>query len=127
MTHTLANGVRICTVDADERLTNFALSDIYKDGRIWLNGESRNPIMLDFAIGNKPLPPGNWMLLGRFEEITEDAWSGIVHSDVHYSNGTPTIVYKDYKWPLEVNRLLTATASARSLIHGNPVVLIEKK
>lgn len=101
----------------------------------------------------KLLPPGNWELLGRFEDVTEEVWKGIVepHSiystrmwnkpedmnnvqEIHHKrpvNGSMTTwkrinktTWTDYKnWEVE---LPAATASARSLIAGNPVVLIEK-
>lgn len=70
----------------------------------------------------KLLPPGNWTLLGRFDEITENVWKGIIPKIPGREKLKP---YRDYEFNLST--CWTATESARSLIEGNPVVLIEKK
>jgi hypothetical protein len=114
---------RLLCIDVPEGAERFSFGFEDHQTLYWYPSNAYN----SFDSRSKPLPPGNWELLGRRDEIKEDEWSDIVHSDVNYSNGTPTIVFKDYRWPLEVNRLLTATESARSLIAGNPVVLIERK
>jgi hypothetical protein len=77
---------------------------------------------------------GQWVKLGRMEEITEEVWKEIMPYDVdvdiesgHYCD----LLYRDFN---DVQQIIpssytldTATESARSLITGNPVVLIERK
>lgn len=119
MTHTLANGVRICTVDCPDGATEIRLTEAGLEYRM-----SSGHWETDLTI-----PPGNWMLLGRFDEITEETWKGIVEGYV-YSGRSSYQAYKNYsgKNPESEDDILnTATESARSLIHGNPVVLIEGK
>lgn len=115
MTHTLANGVRICTV---EDIPAAAHSFIIDDELFYKLGDMGDRSFM------RSLPSGNWTLLGRFEEITEEQWKGIVESIFDRA-------YKDYAYSGPAGygypfTLQTATASARSLIPGNPVVLIEK-
>lgn len=117
MTHTLANGVRICTVDVMKGIIGSDCT--VHNGHLYQAGWS---IRIN-------LPPGNWTLLGRFEEITEETWKGVVEGYV-YSGRSSYQAYKNYsgKNPESEDDILnTATESARSMIAGNPVVLIEKK
>jgi hypothetical protein len=58
------------------------------------------------AMLDQGLPhPGSWIKLGRRDEVSEETWKEIIG----------------------FTAFMTATASARSLIAGNPVVLIERK
>jgi hypothetical protein len=66
---------------------------------------------------------GQWVKLGRMEEIKEEVWKEIIEVD-GYGYFDYTV---DRSIPLPSPVLSTATASARSLIAGNPVVLIERK
>lgn len=119
MTHTLGNGVRICTVDVPEGAINIGFLTVHNMLE-WKKKKSK--IYWDCKL----LPPGNWELLGRRDEVSEETWKGIVEAEPAFRHKCKPC-YKHYSIPngFGFQVLNTATASARSLIAGNPVVLID--
>lgn len=125
---------RLLTVEVPEGATGVSVWEAtmnlmgYKKGDLFLG------YVHDREAHNNAIPPGNWELLGRFEDVTEDVWKEIMPYDVdvdiesgHYYD----LLYRDFN---DVQQIIpssytldTATESARSLIAGNPVVLIERK
>lgn len=120
---------RLLTVEVPEDAKGLSVWEATMSLRRYKKGDLFLGYIHKMESFNDPLPPGNWELLGRFEEITEETWKGIVEGYV-YSGRSSYQAYKNYsgKNPESEDDILnTATASACSLIPGNPVVLIEKK
>lgn len=79
---------------------------------------------------NVVIQKGNWQLLGKLSEITEEQWKGIVHSYKTMLQGSDTIYFKNYKTEGGFD---TATESGLSLIececfdYQNPIIFYEPK
>lgn len=122
MIYNLSNGIRICTVDVPDYPAHLYVGNIRPTLMYWDGKELKE----------HPLPEGEWKILGRFDEITEEMWKGIMESKrikKAWDDRLSTI-YKNYGAPMfdwHDGYIDTATESARSLIPDNPVVLIEKK
>lgn len=76
------------------------------------------------------IPEGNWRILGKANELTEEQWKEVVpeiHKGAYVNCDKKTRSWKDYNWDFYTD---TATESGASLLKfhelENPLILIKE-
>lgn len=121
---------RVCFVNVPEDGNNFALQDVGKHNFLCFR-------IAGFSFGfpnyGRPikLPPGDWQLLPRLSQVSEEQAAGIVERGLHPTDETPACLHygdpDDYLCSDAISSLITLARSLNIPEDQDPVVLAEPK